>query len=73
MDIPASKDPLPTVNLDPPSTEISRPQDFNQSLEPLTPPQPTLEQLTSNLTQSMNKNEAHVKLISELHEENIEL
>ena len=41
--------------------------------KPLTPPHPTLEQLTSELTQSAKKNEAHVKLISELHEENREL
>ena len=37
------------------------------------PQQPTLEQLTSKLTQLGKKNEAHVKLISELHEENREL
>ena len=35
--------------------------------------QPTLDQLNSNLTQSMKQNEAHVKLISELREENREL
>ena len=29
MDIPASEDPLSTVDLDPPSTEISPPWDFN--------------------------------------------
>ena len=34
---------------------------------------PTLEQLTFDLTQSAKQNEAHVKLISELHEENKEL
>ena len=73
MDIPASEHPLPTVNLDPPSTEISPPQDFNQSRKPLMPLQPTLEQLTSELTQSVKQNEAHVKLISKIHEENREL
>ena len=72
-DIPASEDPLPTVDLDPPSIEISPPWDFNQSPEPLTPLKPSLEQLTSDLTQSVKQNEAHVKLISELHEENKEL
>ena len=35
--------------------------------------QPTLEQLTSELTQSKKKNEAHVMLILELREENKEL
>ena len=73
MDIPKSEYPLPTVNLDPPSTEITPPWDFNQSPEPLTPLHPTLEQSTSELTQSAKQNEAHVKLISELHEENREL
>ena len=42
-DIPASEDRLPTVDLDPPSTEISPPWYFNQSPEPLMPLQPTLE------------------------------
>ena len=79
MDIPASiqdispEDPLPTVDLDLPSTEISPPRDFNQSPEPFTPPQPTLDQLNSELTQSTKHNETHVKLISELREENREL
>ena len=36
------------------------------------PQHPTLEQLTSKLTQLGKKNEAHVKLISELCEENRE-
>ena len=39
----------------------------------MTPPHPTLEKLTYELTQSIKKNEAHVKLISELREENKEM
>ena len=73
MDIPKSEVPLPTFHLNPPSTEIIPRWDFNYFLEPLTPSQPTLEQLTSELTQSAKQNEAHVKLISELREENREL
>ena len=79
MDIPASIQdisplyPLPIVDLDPPSIEMSPPWDFNQSPERCTPPQPTLDQLTFELTQSMKQNEAHVKLILELREENREL
>ena len=79
MDILASdqdispEDPLPTVNLDPPSIEISAPWDCNESPEPCTPLQPTLSQLTSKLTQSTKQNEVHVKLISELREENKQL
>ena len=78
MDIPASiqniipEDPIPIVDLDPPSTEMSPPSDFNPSPEALTPPRPTLDQLTYELTQSTKQNEAHVKLISELREENRE-
>ena len=59
MYIPASiqdispQDHLPTVDLDPSSIEMSPPRDFNQSLEPCTPPEPTLYQLTSELTQSI--------------------
>ena len=67
------ENPLPTIDLDQPSIEMSPPRDFNQSLEPCTPPQPTLDQLNSELTQSTKQNEAHVKLISELREENKEL
>ena len=79
MDIPTSiqninpEDPLPTVDLDSPSTEMSPPRDFNQSPEPCTPPQRTLAQLNFELTQSTKQNEAHVKLILELREENREL
>ena len=46
---------------------------INQSPEPSMPPQPTLDQLTHDLAQSMKQNEAHVKLIADLHEENREL
>ena len=79
MDIPASiqhispQDPLPIIDLDLPSTNMIPAWDFNQSPELCTPPQETLDQLTSNLTQSTKQNEAHVKLISELCEENREL
>ena len=79
MDILASdqdikpEEPIPTIDLDPPSMEMSPPRDFNQSPDPSTPPPPTLNQLTFELTQSTKQNEAHVKLISELHEEKREL
>ena len=53
------------------STKEENPlRDCNQSPKPCQPPQPTVEQLTSELTQSTNQNEAYVKLISELQEEN---
>ena len=45
-------------------------RDYNQSPEPCQPWQPKVEQLTFELTQSTQQNEAHVKLISELQEEN---
>ena len=47
-------------------------RDFNQSPKPFTPPQPTSDQLNSELTQ-FKQNKAHDKLISELREENREL
>ena len=71
--ISSLKTPFLLSILDSPSTEMSPLQDFNQSPEPCTPPQPTLDQLTFELTQSMKQNEAHVNLISELREENREL
>ena len=37
------------------------------------PQQPTIDQLTYDLTQSTKKNEGYVKLISDLREENKEL
>ena len=76
MDIHASvqdinpEDPLPTVNLDLSSMKMSHLQDFNQSPNPCTPPQETLNQLTHNMAQSRKQNEAHVKLIADLREEN---
>ena len=79
MDIPTfdqdinPEEPLPIVDLHPPSMEISPPQDSNQSLEPSMPLQPTLDQLTSDLTQSTKQNEGYVNLISELQEEHKEL
>ena len=56
MEIPTSvqdispENPLPTIDLDPPSIEMSPPWDFKQSPEPSMPPQPTLDQLTYELT-----------------------
>ena len=79
MEIPTSvqdispEEPLPTIDLDPPSMEMSPPWDFNQSRESSMPPHPTLYQLNSELTQSTKQNEVYVKLISQLQEENKEL
>ena len=60
----------PTVDLDPPSREMSPPQDSKQPAEQSTP---AIDQLTYDLAQSTKKNEAYVKLIADLHEENKEL
>ena len=49
--------------------EENPPRDCNQSPKPCQPLQPIVEQLTSELTQSTQQNEVHVKLISELREE----
>ena len=49
MDIPASdqdiipEEPIPTIDLDLPSTGMSPPREFNQSPEPSMPLQPTLD------------------------------
>ena len=50
MDIPAydqdisPEEHIPTVDLDPPSREMSPPRDSQQSVEPSTPLQPTIDQ-----------------------------
>ena len=64
---------IPTIDLDPPSREVIPPRDSKQSAEPSTPHQPTIEQLTQELAQSIKRNEGYVKLIAGLQEENKEL
>ena len=54
------------VDFEVPTKEENPLWDRNQSPEPSQPPKLTVEQLTSELTQSMNQNEAYVKIISKL-------
>ena len=59
---------VPNADVELSSKEENPLRDYNQSLEPCQPPQPIVEQLTFELTQSTKQNESYVKLISKLQE-----
>ena len=64
---------IPSVDINPPSREMSPPQESEQPAEPSTPHQPTVDQLTQELAKSVSRNEEYVKIIASLREENKDL
>ena len=53
--------------------ELSLPQDSKCPVEPSTPHQPTVDQLTQELAWSTSRNEEYVKIIDNLRQENKEM